>query len=60
MKSLPLGLRLAAIFALALLWPSAAGAYPLDGYKSTGIGRLEAARLVAIGQRPGKLRTNTP
>lgn len=30
--------------------------YPLDGYESTGIGRLEAARLVAIGERPGKQR----
>ncbi len=30
--------------------------YPLDGYKSKGIGRLQAARLVAIGQRPGKQR----
>lgn len=28
--------------------------YPLDGYEYTGIGRLEAARLVAIGERSGK------
>ena len=33
---------------------STAMAYPLDGYESTGIGRLEAARLVAIGERSGK------
>ena len=31
-------------------------AYPLDGYESTGIGRLEAAHQVAIGERPGKSR----
>ena len=33
-----------------------AGAYPLDGYEKTGIGRLEAQRLVQIGEMPGKKR----
>ena len=32
------------------------GAYPLDGYETTGIGRLEAQRLVQEGERPGKKR----
>ena len=31
-------------------------AYPLDGYDSTGIGRLEAQRLVQEGKKPGKKR----
>ena len=31
-------------------------AYPLDGYESTGIGRLEAQRLVQEGKKPGKKR----
>jgi hypothetical protein len=31
-------------------------AYPLDGYESTGIGRLEHQRLVQIGEIPGKKR----
>ena len=31
-------------------------AYPLDGYESTGIGRLEAQRLVQEGKMPGKKR----
>lgn len=47
---------LVVVFVLTLLRPGLAGAYPLDGYTSTGIGRLEAARLVAIGERPGKQR----
>ncbi len=33
-----------------------AGAYPLDGYAETGIGRLEAQRLIQIGELPGKKR----
>ncbi|MHC4089015.1 MAG: peptidoglycan-binding protein [Planctomycetota bacterium] len=49
-------LALAVFCALALFQPDRSGAYPLDGYASTGIGRLEAARLVAIGERPGKER----
>jgi len=32
------------------------GAYPLDGYESTGIGRLEAQRLVQEGKQPGRKR----
>ena len=39
-----------------LLQSSLAGAYPLDGYESTGIGRLEAQRLVQEGKKPGKKR----
>jgi hypothetical protein len=37
-------------------WSTPAGAYPLDGYENTGIGRLEAQRLVQIGEMPGKKR----
>jgi hypothetical protein len=37
-------------------WPLLAGAYPLDGYEKTGIGRLEAQRLIQIGEKPGKKR----
>ncbi len=33
-----------------------AGAYPLDGYAETGIGRLEAQRLIQIGEMPGGKR----
>ena len=47
MKTFHLSLCLAALYALTLLRPDPARAYPLDGYASTGIGRLEAARLVA-------------
>lgn len=43
-------------FALALLRSDPSGAYPLDGYEHTGIYRLEAARLIAVGERPGKER----
>lgn len=43
-----------ALIGLGMLRLYAADAYPLDGYASTGIGRLEAARLVAIDKRPGK------
>ncbi len=38
------------------LQSSPGGAYPLDGYESTGIGRLEAQRLVQEGKKPGKKR----
>ena len=38
------------------LQSSLIGAYPLDGYESTGIGRLEAQRLVQEGKNPGKKR----
>ncbi len=38
------------------VWPQPAGAYPLDGYPRTGIGRLEAQRLIQIGERPGAKR----
>ena len=51
-----LSLSLAVLLAFALFRADSAGAYPLDGYASTGLGRLEAARLVAIGERPGKQR----
>jgi hypothetical protein len=37
-------------------WPLLAGAYPLDGYERTGIGRLEAQRLIQVGEMPGKKR----
>ncbi len=33
--------------------PSTVYAYPLDGYASTGIGRLEYQRLVQLGEIPG-------
>lgn len=48
-------LALLCLAGFGLLAPQAS-AYPLDGYDATGIGRLEAARLVAIGERPGKAR----
>jgi hypothetical protein len=50
---------LAPFVALTLItagWPMLAGAYPLDGYEKTGVGRLEAQRLVQIGEMPGKKR----
>ena len=39
-----------------LSWSGTSGAYPLDGYESTGIGRLLAQREVQEGKRPGKKR----
>jgi len=39
--------------AVALGVASSAGAYPLDGYEATGIGRLEEARRVQTGELPG-------
>ena len=48
---------LAAVLALGLLGlPGRAPAYPLDGYESTGIFRLEAQRLVQLGKAKGKKR----
>jgi len=44
------------IVAAFLLPAPRADAYPLDGYKETGIARLEEQRLVQEGQRPGKKR----
>ncbi len=41
---------------VAMGWSTLAGAYPLDGFEKTGIGRLEAQRLVQIGEKPGKKR----
>ena len=49
-------LALTVMFAAQLFNPGLSSPYPLDGYVSTAIGRLEAARLVAIGERPGKAR----
>jgi hypothetical protein len=39
-----------------LVLPGLARAYPLDGYESTGIFRLEAQRLVQVGKAKGKKR----
>jgi len=47
----------AALLGLGLLVQSpSARAYPLDGYPSTGIARLEEQRLVQEGERPGRKR----
>ncbi len=43
----------AAAFATALWAPAPAPAYPLEGYESAGIGRLEEARRVQAGELPG-------
>ena len=40
-------------------WPRLAGTYPLDGYQKTGIGRLEAQRLIQIGEIPGAKRPSS-
>ena len=53
------GLRdfLAILMALGLAGlPLRSSGYPLDGYASTGIGRLEAQRLVQVGETPGTKR----
>jgi len=48
---------LAAVLALGLLGlPGRAPGYPLDGYESTGIFRLEAQRLVQLGKAQGTPR----
>ncbi|MGD8311532.1 MAG: peptidoglycan-binding domain-containing protein [Gammaproteobacteria bacterium] len=39
-----------------MLLPGAGNAYPLDGFESTGIGRLQAQLLVQEGRRPGRKR----
>jgi len=41
-------------FLITLLLPSLTGAYPLDGYKETGIRRVEGARLANEGIVPGR------
>lgn len=54
MKRFYWSLGLVIMLALALFHPDPGRAYPLDGYKYTGIYRLEAARQVVEGERPGK------
>jgi hypothetical protein len=50
-------LRLAALLGLVpLLLPGAALSYPLDGFQSTGVYRLEVQRRVQIGQAKGNKR----
>jgi hypothetical protein len=44
---------IAALLCASLAAPIAAGAYPLDGYETTGIRRLLAIRLVQEGKLPG-------
>ena len=39
---------------IAFLFPVVSHAYPLDGYKETGIRRVEAARLAVIGEMRGR------
>ena len=46
--------RLTIAFLITLLLPSLAGAYPLDGYKETGIRRVEGARMANEGIVPGR------
>jgi len=36
--------------------PKAGNTYPLDGFESTGIGRLQAQHLIQEGKRPGRKR----
>jgi hypothetical protein len=45
--------------ALQFVLPNAGAAYPLDGYESTGIGRLYYQRLIQEGQIPGEKRPST-
>ena len=47
-------IRLTIAFLITLLLPSLAGAYPLDGYKETGIRRVEGARMANEGIVPGR------
>jgi hypothetical protein len=57
MKPRRIRIPLAAVLVLGLLGlPGQAPAYPLDGYESTGIFRLEAQRLVQLGKAKGKKR----
>ena len=39
---------------IALMFPTVIYAYPLDGYKETGIRRVEAARLAVLGEMRGR------
>lgn len=39
---------------ITLLFPAVVYAYPLDGYKETGIRRVEAARLAVLGEIRGR------
>lgn len=43
-----------ALLLVPLAWPLLSGAYPLDGYPTTGIRRLEAYRLVQAGELRGR------
>jgi len=47
-------IRLTFSLLITLLLPSLAGAYPLDGYKETGIRRVEGARMANEGIVPGR------
>jgi len=47
-------IRFTCAFLVTLLLPSLAGAYPLDGYKETGIRRVEGARMANEGIVPGR------
>lgn len=43
-------------FCMSMLISTAASAYPLDGYETTGIPRLQAMRLMQEGELPGRKR----
>ncbi|MGD9330601.1 MAG: peptidoglycan-binding domain-containing protein [Desulfobacterales bacterium] len=45
---------LVAVLFILAVGPPSGFAYPLDGYESTGIRRIEAARLSVLGQLPGR------
>ena len=47
-------IRVTFAFLITLLLPSLAGAYPLDGYKETGIRRVEGARMANEGIISGR------
>jgi hypothetical protein len=47
-------IRVTYAFLITLLLPSLVGAYPLDGYKETGIRRVEGARMANEGIVPGR------
>jgi hypothetical protein len=46
----------ACLTAVLTLLPNAGTAYPLDGFESTDIGRLQAQRLIQEGKRQGRKR----
>jgi len=46
--------RFTLVFLATMLLPTLTGAYPLDGYKETGIRRVEGARLANEGIVPGR------